>query len=135
MSIEIRFCIVNVMAVCGGEAAKLKDTLVLNVMARMQMIELERRTGNQSRVEQLYGEASRAITSTRERSWLAIRFARFLFKVSDGVIAIGYVGNVGLELSMNICIRIRVKKTWYWYVPLHLTLPFPHTCLSFPYIV
>lgn len=75
---------VNVMAECGGGAAKLKDSLVLNVVARMQMIELERRAGNQSQVEQLYGEASRAITSTRERSWLAIRFARFLFKVSGG---------------------------------------------------
>ncbi|XP_068223552.1 uncharacterized protein [Palaemon carinicauda] len=49
--------------------------------ARMQLIELERRAGCYERVEELYGDASRALTLPRQRSWLAIKYARFLFKV------------------------------------------------------
>ncbi|XP_064104976.1 LOW QUALITY PROTEIN: pre-mRNA-processing factor 39-like [Macrobrachium nipponense] len=48
---------------------------------RMQLIELERRAGCNERVEELYGDASRALTLPRQRSWLAIKYARFLFKV------------------------------------------------------
>ncbi|XP_071545465.1 uncharacterized protein [Panulirus ornatus] len=49
--------------------------------ARMQLIELERRAECYERVEELYAEASRALTQPRHRSWLAIRYARFLFKI------------------------------------------------------
>ncbi|KAK7071105.1 PRP39 pre-mRNA processing factor 39 [Halocaridina rubra] len=48
---------------------------------RMHLIELERRAGCYSRVEELYGEASQIFTASRQRSWLAIKYARFLFKV------------------------------------------------------
>nr|XP_045598774.1 uncharacterized protein LOC123758422 [Procambarus clarkii] len=49
--------------------------------ARMHLIELERRAGYYQRVEELYAEASRAFTQPRQRSWLAIKYARFLFKI------------------------------------------------------
>lgn len=48
----------------------------------MQLIELERRAQSYQRVEELYAEASQVVTEPRLRSWLAIRYARFLFKVS-----------------------------------------------------
>lgn len=48
----------------------------------MQLIELERRAQSYQRVEESYAEASRVVTEPRLRSWLAIRYARFLFKVS-----------------------------------------------------
>ncbi|KAK8748024.1 hypothetical protein OTU49_016278 [Cherax quadricarinatus] len=49
--------------------------------ARMYLIELERRAGCYQRVEELYAEASRTFTQPRQRSWLAIKYARFLFKI------------------------------------------------------
>lgn len=49
--------------------------------ARMQLIELERRAQSYQRVEELYAEASQVVTEPRLRSWLAIRYARFLFKI------------------------------------------------------
>ncbi|XP_069178524.1 repetitive organellar protein-like [Procambarus clarkii] len=49
--------------------------------ARMHLIELERRAGYYQRVEELYAEASRAFTQPRQRSWLAIKYARFLLRL------------------------------------------------------
>ncbi|KAK8379384.1 hypothetical protein O3P69_019348 [Scylla paramamosain] len=50
------------------------------IKARMQLIEVECRAGRYNRVEELYGEASKAVTLPKHRAWLAMKFARFLFK-------------------------------------------------------
>ena len=48
----------------------------------MQLIEMERRAENNKRVDELYADAFKNIKDTTNKSWLAIRYARFLFKVN-----------------------------------------------------
>ncbi|KAF2364704.1 Alpha-ketoglutarate-dependent dioxygenase AlkB-like [Trinorchestia longiramus] len=50
---------------------------------RIVRAELEQRAGNHELVEQTYKDAMGAVVTARDRSFLAIKYARFLFKVRD----------------------------------------------------
>ncbi|XP_018018000.1 uncharacterized protein LOC108674549 isoform X2 [Hyalella azteca] len=51
--------------------------------ARVAQAELEHRADNEVLVEQTYKDAMNAVVAPRERSFLAIKYARFLYKVRD----------------------------------------------------
>ena len=48
----------------------------------MQLVELERRCGRDNKVEDLYAQTFSIFKDNRIKSFVAIKYARFLFKVS-----------------------------------------------------
>uniref|UniRef100_A0A6A7FSF9 Pre-mRNA-processing factor 39 n=1 Tax=Hirondellea gigas TaxID=1518452 RepID=A0A6A7FSF9_9CRUS len=70
-----------------GTAQELLSTVVAKhptlLVARLSQVEVELRAGNQERVEQLYKDAYSAVLVTKDRSFIAIKSARFLFKIRD----------------------------------------------------